>query len=36
VISVVVPIYNEERSVALLYEELQAALGALRDEWGAG
>jgi glycosyltransferase involved in cell wall biosynthesis len=33
VISVVVPIYNEERSVALLYEELQAALDPLPDEW---
>ena len=32
-ISVVVPIYNEERSVALLYEELQAALDPLPDEW---
>jgi glycosyltransferase involved in cell wall biosynthesis len=35
VISVVVPIYNEERSVALLYEELQAALDPLDDEWEA-
>lgn len=34
-ISVVVPIYNEERSVALLYEELQAALDPLDDEWEA-
>jgi glycosyltransferase involved in cell wall biosynthesis len=33
VISVVVPIYNEERSVGLLYEELQAALDPLPDEW---
>ena len=31
-ISVVVPVYNEERSVALLYEELQAALDPL-GEW---
>jgi len=35
VISVVIPIYNEERSVALLYEELQAALDPLDDEWEA-
>jgi glycosyltransferase involved in cell wall biosynthesis len=35
VLSVVVPIYNEERSVALLYEELQAALDPLDDEWEA-
>ena len=34
-ISVVVPIYNEERSVALLYEELQAALDPLGGEWEA-
>src|SRR5213596_2884649 len=33
VISVVVPVYDEERSVALLYEELQAALDPLPDEW---
>jgi dolichol-phosphate mannosyltransferase len=32
VISVVVPVYNEERSVALLYEELQAALDPV-GEW---
>ncbi len=32
-ISVVVPVYNEERSVGLLYEELQAALDPLPDEW---
>ncbi len=32
-ISVIVPIYNEERSVGLLYEELQAALDPLQDEW---
>lgn len=31
-ISVVVPVYNEERSVALLYEELQAALDPV-GEW---
>ncbi len=34
-LSVVVPIYNEERSVALLYEELQAALDPLDDDWEA-
>ena len=34
-ISVVIPIYNEERSVALLYEELQAALDPLDDDWEA-
>jgi glycosyltransferase involved in cell wall biosynthesis len=33
VISVVVPVYNEERSVALLYEELQAALDPLEPGW---
>jgi glycosyltransferase involved in cell wall biosynthesis len=33
VISVVVPVYNEERSVALLYEELQAALDPLDLPW---
>lgn len=32
-ISVVVPVYEEERSVALLYEELQAALDPLDDSW---
>jgi glycosyltransferase involved in cell wall biosynthesis len=35
VISVVVPIHNEERSVALLYEELQAALDPLGEGWEA-
>jgi dolichol-phosphate mannosyltransferase len=35
VISVVVPLHNEERSVALLYEELQAALEPLAEEWEA-
>ena len=34
-ISVVIPIFNEERSVALLYEELQSALDPLGDEWEA-
>jgi dolichol-phosphate mannosyltransferase len=33
VISVAVPVYNEERSVALLYEELQAALDPLDTGW---
>jgi glycosyltransferase involved in cell wall biosynthesis len=35
VISVVVPVYNEERSIALLYEELQAALDPLGQPWEA-
>jgi dolichol-phosphate mannosyltransferase len=35
VISVVVPVFNEERSVALLYEELQAALDPLDEPWEA-
>src|SRR6266545_1754739 len=35
VISVVIPIHNEERSIALLHEELQAALEPLREEWEA-
>jgi dolichol-phosphate mannosyltransferase len=35
VISVVVPVYNEERSIALLYEELQAALDPLGTPWEA-
>ena len=34
-ISVVVPVHNEERSVALLYEELQAALDPGREPWEA-
>jgi dolichol-phosphate mannosyltransferase len=33
VISVVVPVYEEERSVALLYEELQAALDPVEEPW---
>jgi glycosyltransferase involved in cell wall biosynthesis len=33
VISVVVPVHNEERSVALLYEELEAALEPLDQPW---
>ncbi len=32
-ISIVVPVYNEERSVALLYDELQAALDPLGHTW---
>ena len=32
-ISVVVPIHNEERTVALLYDEIQAALEPLGREW---
>jgi len=35
VLSVVIPVFNEERSVALLYEELQAALDPLDDTWEA-
>lgn len=35
VISVVVPVYNEERSVALLYDELQAALDPTGEPWEA-
>src|SRR5204862_484150 len=33
VISIVVPLHNEERSVALLYAELQSALEPLGQEW---
>src|SRR6266540_3573993 len=33
VISVVVPVYNEERSVALLYDELRSALEPLQTPW---
>jgi dolichol-phosphate mannosyltransferase len=33
VISVVVPLHNEERSIALLHEELQASLDPLGEEW---
>jgi glycosyltransferase involved in cell wall biosynthesis len=33
VISIVIPLHNEERSIALLYEELQAALEPLGEEW---
>jgi glycosyltransferase involved in cell wall biosynthesis len=35
VISVVVPVHEEERTVALLYEELQAALDPLAEPWEA-
>jgi len=35
VISVVVPLHNEERSIGLLHEELQAALDPLGEEWEA-
>lgn len=34
-ISVVIPVYDEERSVALLYDELTAALDPLDHEWEA-
>ena len=34
-ISVVVPVHNEERSVALLYDELDSALQPLGTEWEA-
>jgi glycosyltransferase involved in cell wall biosynthesis len=35
VISVVIPVHDEERSVALLYEELQSALEPLGQSWEA-
>jgi dolichol-phosphate mannosyltransferase len=35
VISVVVPVFDEERSVALLYDELRSALEPLDQEWEA-
>jgi dolichol-phosphate mannosyltransferase len=35
VISVVVPVHNEELSVALLYDELRSALEPLAEEWEA-
>jgi dolichol-phosphate mannosyltransferase len=35
VISIVIPLHNEERSVALLYDELQSALEPLREDWEA-
>ena len=34
-LSVVVPVYNEERSVELLYDEIAAALDPLDHEWEA-
>jgi glycosyltransferase involved in cell wall biosynthesis len=34
-ISVVVPVHDEERTVALVYEELQAALDPLAEPWEA-
>ena len=34
-ISVVVPLHNEERSIALLHEELEAALDPLAEGWEA-
>jgi glycosyltransferase involved in cell wall biosynthesis len=35
VISIVIPLHNEERSVALLFDELEAALEPLGQEWEA-
>jgi glycosyltransferase involved in cell wall biosynthesis len=35
VISVVIPLHNEERSIALLYDELEAALEPLDEDWEA-
>jgi dolichol-phosphate mannosyltransferase len=35
VISIVIPLHNEERSVALLYDELRSALEPLGQEWEA-
>jgi glycosyltransferase involved in cell wall biosynthesis len=35
VISVVIPVFNEERSVALLFDELRSALDPLGQEWEA-
>jgi dolichol-phosphate mannosyltransferase len=35
VLSVVVPVHNEERSVALLYDELRSALEPLEIDWEA-
>src|SRR5437762_1468900 len=34
-ISVVIPVHDEERSVALLYDELRSALESLHTEWEA-
>jgi glycosyltransferase involved in cell wall biosynthesis len=35
VISVVVPVHDEERSVALLYDELDSALQPIDEPWEA-
>jgi len=35
VVSVVIPVYDEERSVALLYDELRSALQPLDTDWEA-
>jgi glycosyltransferase involved in cell wall biosynthesis len=35
VISIVIPLHNEERSVALLYDELDSALEPLGEDWEA-
>jgi dolichol-phosphate mannosyltransferase len=35
VISIVIPLNNEERSVALLYDEVEAAIEPLGEEWEA-
>jgi glycosyltransferase involved in cell wall biosynthesis len=35
VISIVIPLHNEERSIALLYDELESALQPLGREWEA-
>jgi len=35
VISIVIPLHNEERSIALLYDELEAALEPLGQDWEA-
>jgi glycosyltransferase involved in cell wall biosynthesis len=34
-ISIVIPLHNEERSIALLYDELEAALEPLGEDWEA-
>ena len=34
-LSVVVPVYNEERSVELLYDEIAAALDPVERDWEA-
>jgi dolichol-phosphate mannosyltransferase len=35
VISIVIPLHDEERSIALLYDELESALQPLGEEWEA-